>query len=172
MAAGMARGGYLGSITISSTMDFDTTVRLAIQEAFIAGRPTPTVESIASDLHGDVAAVAAAFDRLADGHVIVLAPGTRTILMSAPFAGRATDFAAVLGARTYDANCIWDALGIVAMFAGAGRGTDAVVRTRCADCGDALSVVIGNGSVTGRPPGAVAHFAVPASHWWDDIGFT
>jgi hypothetical protein len=151
---------------------FDTTVRLAIQEAFIAGQPTPTVESIASSLGANVADVGAAFDRLAEGHVIVLVPGTRTIRMSAPFAGGPTDFVVTIGAVSHHANCIWDALGIAAMLAGVGRGADAEVTTHCADCGEALSVGLTEHAVASRPRGAVVHFAVPAARWWADIVFT
>jgi hypothetical protein len=159
-------------VSDAEQVSFDTRVRLAIQETFIAGRPTPTVERIATDLGANVADVGAAFDRLAEGHVIVLVPGTRTIRMSAPFAGAPTDFVVAIGANTHHANCIWDALGIAAMLAGAGRGADAEVRTHCADCGEALSVVVTKDAVASRPQGAVVHFAVPAARWWADIGFT
>lgn len=151
---------------------FDVDVRLAIQHAFVAGRPTPTVASIAAELHASDAQVGAAFDRLAAGHVIVLAPGRRDLLMSAPFAGRTTDFVVTVGARTHAANCVWDALGIPAMLAGAGQPVDAEVRTLCADCRAPLTLAVRGGEVRADPADAVAHFAVPAARWWADIGFT
>lgn len=151
---------------------FDVDVRLAIQHTFIAGRPTPTVASVAAELKASETDVAAAFDRLAAGHVIVLAPGTHDLLMSAPFAGRPTDFAVTTGERTYAANCIWDALGVAVMLAGAGRRLDADVRTTCADCGASLGLAVRDGTVRADPASAVAHFAVPAARWWADIGFT
>lgn len=153
-------------------MSFDADVRLAIQHAFIAGRPTPTVTSVATELGAPVADVVAAFDRLAAGHVIVLARGTRDLVMSAPFAARATDFVVTAGERTYSANCIWDALGVVAMLAGAGQPLDADVRTTCADCAAPLTLTVRDGAVRADPTTAVAHFAVPAARWWADIGFT
>jgi hypothetical protein len=153
-------------------VDFDVAVRLAIQHAFIAGRPTPTVASVAAELHAPEADVAAAFDQLAAGHVLVLVPGSRELMMSAPFAGRPTDFVVSIEGREYHANCVWDALGIVAMLRGAGRRVDAEVRTTCADCGVALGVSVRGGTVHADPVGAVAHFAVPAARWWADIGFT
>jgi hypothetical protein len=151
---------------------FDVEVRLAIQRAFIAGRPTPTVASVASALDAPEGDVAAAFDRLAVGHVIVLFPGTRDLRMSAPFAGRPTDFVVTAGERSYHANCVWDALGVVAMLGGDGRRVDADVRTTCADCGAALALAVRDGAVQADPAGAIAHFAVPAARWWTDIGFT
>ena len=152
--------------------DLPGTVRLAIQRAFVAGYPTPTVASVAADLTASHIDVAAAFEQLAAGHVIVLAPGTHDIRMSAPFAGSPTDFAVTIDGRTYYANCIWDALGVVAMLADAGKRPDAEVRTDCADCGAALSLDVRDFAVRAEPASAVAHFAVPAARWWTDIAFT
>jgi hypothetical protein len=157
---------------VSAAARFDVDVRLAIQHAFIAGRPTPTVTSVAAEVGAPAADVAAAFDRLAAGHVIVLVPGTRDLVMSAPFAGRPTDFVVTVGGRTYYANCVWDAVGVAAMLAGAGQRIDADVRTTCADCGAALALAVRGDDVRADPADAVAHFAVPAARWWADIGFT
>lgn len=151
---------------------FDTTVRLAIQRAFIEGRSTPTVTSVAGEVSASIAEVRDAFERLATGHVIVLATGTHEIVMSAPFAGGHTDFSVTIGPQTYQANCIWDALGVSAMLAATGRHADAEIRTLCADCAAPLAIAVRDGAVYADPGGAVAHFAVPAARWWADIGFT
>ena len=151
---------------------FDVQVRLAIQHAFLDGRPTPTVESVAADIGAEPALVGGAFDRLADARMIVLGRGTRELMMSAPFSGRPTPFLTTVGDRTYHANCIWDALGVSAMLAGAGRPADARVRTTCADCGAELWIEVRDGQVRTDAAGVVAHFAVPAARWWADIGFT
>lgn len=157
----------------TSESQFDASVRLAILGAFIGGGPAPTIASVADALGARRAETAAAFERLAAGHVIVLAPGTREIVMSAPFAGGPTDFVVRVGARSYDANCVWDALGIPAMLGGpAGQAVDADVATRCADCGAALALRVRSGIVEADPPDAVVHFAVPAARWWADIVFT
>ena len=157
---------------LGSVDAFDSTVRLAIQRAFLDGRPRPTVTSIAMDVGADPASVAASFDRLGAGRVLVLAPGTHEILMSAPFSGRPTPFSVTIADRTYHANCIWDALGVSAMLAGAGRPADALVRTTCADCGATLEIEVRDGVASTDAGGVVAHFAVPAARWWADIGFT
>ena len=151
---------------------FDTTVRLAIQRAFLDGRPTPAVASIAADLRASPAEVERAFERLAEGRVIVLAPRTHEILMSAPFAGRPSGFSVAVGEHVHYANCIWDALGIPAMLSRDGRYPNADIRSTCADCGLDLSIALRAGAVSADPAGAVAHFAVPAARWWADIAFT
>jgi Alkylmercury lyase len=155
------------------TSDFDTRVRLAILRGFVDGGPTPTVASVAAVLGAGRDEAAAAFDRLAAGRAIVLARGTREIVMSAPFAGQPTGFVVRVGAQSYDVNCIWDALGVPAMLAGAsGAPVDADVSTMCADCGAALALRVRGGEVAAEPPSAVVHFAVPAARWWADIVFT
>ena len=156
---------------MTSPADLDGAVRLAILEGFLAGR-RPTVASVSTAVGADAGAVGGAFDRLAAGRAIVLAPGSHDILMAAPFAGTRTEFRVRVGDRSYYANCVWDALGIPALLAGAGRFADADVETRCADCAAPLSLSVREGAVTADPPDAVAHFAVPASRWWADIVFT
>ena len=55
------------------------------------------------------------------------------------------------------------------------------MHTICADCGEAITLVVEASAdqpvraigAGGAPLGdVVLHFAVPASRWWDDIGFT
>jgi hypothetical protein len=144
---------------------FDATLRLRILHGFLAG-DTPTVSTMATALRTSVGEVAAAFDRLAAGRAIVLAPGTHDILMAAPFAGRSTDFRVQMGPRQYYANCIWDALGIPAMLGGA----EAEIETTCGDCGAPLRLTAHHRGVRGDA--AIVHFAVPAARWWADIVFT
>lgn len=153
------------------TTDFDTTVRLAILDGFLAGG-LPTVASIARELGVQEDRVGETFDRLAAGRAIVLQPGTRELLMVAPFAGARTAFVVREGDRSHYANCIWDALGISAMLSGAGRASTVGIDTRCADCAAPLRLNVEDGRVTADPPEAVVHFAVPAARWWADIAFT
>jgi hypothetical protein len=98
--------------------------------------------------------------------VIVLAPGTDEIWMAAPFSALATPFRVHVGERAYWGNCIWDALGIVALLGGTGS-----VRFNCPDCGDPLAIDVRDREpITGDD--LLVHFAVPAARWWEDIGFT
>ena len=152
-------------------MDFDTTVRLAIMDSFLA-EVGPSVPIVARMLEAPAADVAAAFDRLAASRAIVLQPGTHDILMSAPFAGVRTEFSVRVRDRWYSANCIWDALGIPAMLAGAGRPANARIETRCPDCSMSLGLDLRDGELTAEPPDPVVHFAVPAARWWADVVFT
>ena len=152
-------------MTPSVSEKFDAILRLRILHGFL-DEERPTVESMAEALRAPVDDVAAGFDRLANGRAIVLAPGTRDILMAAPFAGRPTDFRVSIEGRKYDANCIWDAMGISAMLG----GVNAEIETRCSDCDEPLHLTIRDRAIVGEP--AVVHFAVPAARWWADIAFT
>ena len=92
---------------------------------------------------------------LADQHVVVLDDAAR-IVMAHPFASPARDEAlrtrVTAGGRTWFGNCAWDGLGIVAALGLEGASVE-------------------SGGVCAEEA-ALFHVAVPARHWWDDIGFT
>jgi hypothetical protein len=143
----------------------DRDVRLHIYDRFAEeGRP-PTYGQTADALGRDRTDVAHAFRRLAEGHVIVLEPGTLDVWMANPFSARPTSFRVQAGGRLWWGNCAWDGPGILAML-----GLDGTVRTSCPDCDEPLELRIEDGEL--QPIEAVAHFAVPARRWWEDIGFT
>ena len=148
----------------ASTLDRD--VRLAVYRTFVEeGRP-PTASEVAVSLGVETLEVEASIRRLADGHVLVLAPGTPYVWMANPFSAIPTPFEVEIGDRRYFGNCIWDALGIPACL-----HADARIRTSCPDCSEPLAIEV-RGADLDAPAGAVIHFAVPAAHWWDDIGST
>ncbi|HEX5938217.1 MAG TPA: organomercurial lyase [Actinomycetota bacterium] len=145
---------------------FDRQVRLSIYRAIVEdGRP-PTAPELAGTLDVPAAGVEDAFRRLADGRAIVLAPGTPYVWMANPFSAIPTPFEVRVGDRGYFGNCIWDALGIPACL-----HEDAQIRTFCPDCSEPISLEV-RGDMLAAPAGATIHFAVPAAHWWEDIGAT
>jgi len=147
----------------ADTLDRD--VRLFVYERFLAvGRP-PTVAEVARGLSLEPDEAEASFERLGEGHVLVFTPGTLDIWMANPLSAVPTPFRVETPSGDYWGNCIWDAFGIVAMLGG-----DGVVRTSCADCGDVMTLPVRRSEL--QPAEGVAHFAVPARSWWDDIGHT
>ena len=60
---------------------------------------------------------------------------------------------------------VWDAYGIAAALR-----SDAISQTSDGYTGEPLTLEIKNGQPVLKP--YVAHFAVPAAHWWDDLVFT
>jgi hypothetical protein len=148
-----------------STDALDRDVRLFVYERFLAdGRP-PTAGEVAAGLALAEGEVEASFARLEAGHVLVFAPGTHSIWMANPLSAFPTPFRVETPRGDYWGNCIWDAFGVVAMLGG-----DGVVRTSCADCGDAMTLTVARDDL--QPAEGVAHFAVPARNWWDNIGYT
>jgi hypothetical protein len=145
---------------------FDRAARLAVYRHTIAEGTPPTATEIAREVGAAKADVETSLRRLADGHVLVLAPGTTSIWMAAPFSAIPTPFQVTVGERRYFANCIWDALGIPACL-----HSDARIDTSCPDCATPLRLEVRDG-VLEEPDEAVIHFAVPAARWWDDIGST
>ena len=143
----------------------DGDVRVHLMERFLAeGRP-PSVAESAAGLDASEQDVAAAYRSLQEQRVIVLAPGTLDVWMAAPLSAVPTPFPVETERGTYFGNCIWDALGIPAML-----GCEATIAASCADCGDPLPIRVRNGEL--REGDGVAHFAVPAARWWDNIGHT
>lgn len=146
-------------------MDIDRDVRVAVYRFFVErGRP-PVPGELAAEFGLQQRAVEDSYRRLADAHVLVLAPGSPYIWMANPLSAVPTAFPVEVGDRTFYGNCIWDALGIVAMLGGTGT-----TRTHCPDCGEALSIAIEQGRPSRRE--GVVHYGVPARRWWDQIGFT
>lgn len=125
---------------------------MPVDLAVAAGVPLDEVETA---LHG-----------LASDDVIALIPGTSFVWLAHPFSAAAGPFRAIAGERSWDAICIWDALGILALVESDGR-----VDTRCPDCGDTLTVEVADGEVV-APGGYVAHYGVPARRWYADVGYT
>jgi hypothetical protein len=146
-------------------MTFDRDVRLFVYRRFVDEALPPDTEEVAAALSVPVEEVEASFARLEAGHVLVFAPGTRSIWMANPLSAFPTPFRVETPRGAYWANCIWDAFGVVAMLGG-----DGAVLTACADCGERMELRVEDGVL--EPAEGVAHFAVPARHWWDNIGYT
>ena len=118
--------------------------------ALLAGVPREIVDRALGDL--------------AATHQIVLQPGSGEVLMANPFSAVPTPFVVTIGARSWYANCIWDAMGVATMI-----GADAMLNASCGCCGSAMPLQIPHECADEDE--RVAHFAIPAVHWWDDIVF-
>lgn len=149
----------------TDTESFDRHVRTYVYDVVFTQGAIPSVAAIADGLSCPPDDVAAALRRLAQGHVVVLQQGSDEILMANPFSAVPTPFQVEVGGRSYWGNCVWDALGILAMLKRDGR-----VLAGCGDCNAAMTLTVRDGAVVDSA--GVAHFAVPAKHWWDNIVFT
>lgn len=144
--------------------DLDNDVRLAIYDFFTSTGRSPVAAEIASKIGSQPGEVEAAYRRLADARALVLAPGTPYIWMANPFSALPTPFTVHARGRDWWGNCIWDALGILAML-----DEDGFVKTHCPDCGDHIELHVRKRELASSE--GLVHFSVPAAHWWDDIGF-
>jgi hypothetical protein len=144
---------------------FAREVRLHVfREAAATARVLQPPE-IAAALGRPQSEVEAALKQLAAEKVLILAPNDGRIWAANPFCAVPSAFRVDALEKIYRAICIWDALGIAAAL-----GADAVVRAACGDCSEPMSLEIREGKLH-RSEGII-HFAVPAHHWWDNIGFT
>ncbi|KAA3646207.1 MAG: hypothetical protein DWQ07_08260 [Chloroflexi bacterium] len=144
--------------------DFNQQLRMHVYEHFVETSRAPSIAQCAEALQITADEVRRDFRQLADLSMLVLQADDE-ILMAEPFSAVPTAFNVDVNVQRYWANCMWDALGVAAAL-----NKDAVVTTCCADCGDALEVVIENSAITSGA--GLVHFAVPASEWWRDVVFT
>lgn len=143
---------------------FDKIVRrLVYDHAMKQGAP-PTIMQTVAALSSDENSMRLAFQRLADAHMLVLQRDNGEILMANPFSAMPTPFLVIAGGRDYYGNCIWDAMGILAMLKSDGR-----IETSCGCCRTAMQLEIKNSTLLEAE--GIVHFAVPAAHWWGDVVF-
>ena len=141
-------------------------VRVHVYRSFVErGRPPMPLET-ATALGLDLAAVETALRKLHDDDVIVLMPGTHFVWLAHPFSALAAPFEVRSNGARWDAICIWDGLGVLALLE-----RDGSVTTSCPDCGERLEVVVTGGRVDSGT-GGVVHFGVPAARWYEDVAHT
>lgn len=144
---------------------FDARVRAAVYDHVMQAGSIPDIAQTAIAVAAPPEAILASFQRLAAARILVLQQGSGEILMANPFSAVPTPFLVQVGSRTFYGNCIWDALGIPAML-----HHDAVIQASCPDCGMAMSLHIVGGTLEAGE--GLAHFAIPAAQWWNDMVFT
>ncbi|HEV2754616.1 MAG TPA: organomercurial lyase [Actinomycetota bacterium] len=141
-------------------------VRVAIYRSFVDRGRAPLPHEIAASLGIGVREVESSLEELASDDVLVLLPGTHLVWLAHPFSAATSPFRVTSGDRTWDAICIWDALGILAV-----AGVDGDVTTACPDCGSPLEVLVRGGEVE-APAEYLVHYGVPAARWYEDVGYT
>ena len=150
---------------MTSTEQLDRDVRLFVYGHFVDEGAPPSVGEAAAALATSQETVEAAFRRLEAARVLVFAPGTLNIWMANPLCAHPTPFWVETARGAWWGTCVWDALGIPAML-----GIDGVIASFCADCSEPLTLRVEGGEL--RSDEGVAHFAVPARQWWENIAYT
>lgn len=146
--------------------DLDTRVKLAIYEITAETGCVPNSSEVSRKIGIDEEQVLGAFARLHAKRLLLPEPGDPTrIRMAPPFSGVPTKFPVEANGKKYYANCVWDAFGIAAAL-----HCDAISPASDGQTGEPLTLEVKNGAPVLKP--YVAHFAVPAAHWWDDLVFT
>ena len=143
----------------------DTKVKLALYRIVADTGAVPNSTEVAQETGFSESDVRAAFAHLHSKRLLVPEPGAPSrIRMAPPFSGIPTSFPVDVNGKRYYANCVWDAYGIAAAL-----HSDAITASD-GHTGEPLTLEVKNGQPVLKP--FVAHFAVPAAHWWDDIVFT
>lgn len=139
----------------------ERTVRAAVYQWIIDEVRGPSVDDLAKAIGYTPEVIREALQSLEDAHLLAMTPARDSVMMAHPFSGIETGFEAVVGNRTWNANCAWDSLAILALM-GDGKAL--------ADPLDPELVwSVSDGVVE---PDGLIHLRVPAKSFWDDIGFT
>jgi len=147
---------------VAALTDNDLLIRRLVYDRLLSGGGTPSKASLASAADLTLVETSASLQRLADAHMLVLQRDGE-ILMANPFSAVPTPFVVSIGANSWHGNCIWDAMGIAAM-----AHREAVVEASCGCCGSAMTLRVPGDCTSDE---RLAHFAIPAARWWDDIVF-
>jgi hypothetical protein len=143
--------------------ELETKVKLALYRTIADTGAVPNSAQLAEATGLSEADVRAAFTRLHAKRLLVPEPSDSSrIRMAPPFSGIPTAFPVDAMSKRYYANCVWDAYGIAAAL-----HADAVIPARDAHSGEPLTLEVKGERPIPQP--YVAHFAVPAARWWDDI---
>jgi hypothetical protein len=146
--------------------ELETKVKLTIYGITAETGRVPNSLEVARKIDIDEADVLGAFAGLHAKRLLIPEPGDPSrIRMAPPFSGIATAFPVEANGKRYYANCVWDAYGIAAAL-----HADAIIPAADGHTGEPLTLEVKSGQPVLHS--YVAHFAVPAAQWWDDIVFT
>jgi hypothetical protein len=143
----------------------DATLWRFTYDAVVRNGRGPLLREVAEALATSEAEVRAGYQRLGEGHAILLDASGEGLWRIAPFSAVPTDFAVEAGGRNYFANCAWDALGICAAL-----HADGVVHASCGCCRLPIDLTVRGGRLEAAE--GVVHVAVPARDWYQDVVFT
>ena len=144
-------------------MQLDLQTRRAVYDGAIERGKIPSASEVAESLGASEDDVRASLRRLAGAHMLVLQESGE-VLMANPFSAVPTPFVVTARGRSWYANCIWDGMGVAAML-----DSDALIDASCGCCGASMRLEVPAQCLDEDE--RVAHFAIPAKHWWDDIVF-
>ena len=139
-------------------------VRQAIYRTFAEGG-VPRSAALSAQLKIPLEDIKLAYQRLDEAHAIVLDQRTQEVWMALPFSAVPTPHRVTSGERAWYANCAWDAFGIPALIKGEAR-----IESACGDCDAPIVYRVERGRLLDAH--GVAHFAVPAARWWEDVVYT
>lgn len=141
-------------------------VRVEVYRSFMEDGRAPQTKEISVRLQLSVEEAAKALRELSDQDVIAFLPGTEDLWLAHPFCATRAPFNVSVENRRWDAICVWDALGILALVQ-----ADGEISTFCPDCGKPLHLRVSGGAVE-APARALVHYGVPARRWYEDVGYT
>ena len=140
-------------------------LRIFVYDEILARGVPPSAASIAAHFESSPAEARRSLANLNIGKTVLVDPASGEIWMAGPFSAVPTPYRVVGQGREWWANCAWDMFGVAAI-----ANERVTVHTRCTDCGHPMTIIC-DPDVAPHDEGVV-HFLLPASRWYEDIGFT
>lgn len=131
----------------------------------LQGHP-PDLATMAAQLCRGEDEIRTLLAELHDGHAIVLSASRDSIEVAHPFSRIPTPFWVENRHGGWWGNCAWDSLAI----AGLTPDDETTITTRSGASGETIALTVQGERVSDES--LVAHFAVPAARWWEDVRFT
>ena len=152
-------------MNMNTSESFDAKLRFYTYQHFVQHARAPKVSEAAQALGVAEFEARAGYQRLTEGHAIMLTEPNGELWRVAPFSAIPTAFPVCSGASSWFANCAWDALGIPAAL-----HQDAVSNAACGCCNREMPLEIKGGRIL-QTEGLI-HISVPARSWYEDVVFT
>jgi hypothetical protein len=140
-------------------------LRVFVYDEIVGSGTPPSAAAIAARFERSDAEARESLAKLNIGKTILPDPKTGEIWMAGPFSAVETPYRVVGERRAWWANCAWDMFGVAVI-----ANERVTVQTRCTDCGEPMSIA-GDPAIRPSDDGVV-HFLLPASRWYENIGFT
>ncbi len=143
-------------------------LRKYIFDSFLETARAPAVEEIMQRFRVERDGAIERLLELQAAHHLLLVPGTHRILMANPFSNLPTPFRVSAGAKTYFANCAWDAIAIHVML-----DREVRISSYCHHCGAPIELGLAEGKrVAGEGKDLLVFLGTPVSKWYDNLVVT
>ncbi|MEO6576598.1 MAG: organomercurial lyase [Polyangiaceae bacterium] len=140
----------------------DSLVHHAVLEHIVRAGHAPTLDELARALSASREDIERSLQRLAEGHGLVIRPGSSEVVVAHPFAVRPTATWVDAGTHGWWAPCLWCAFGIATLVA-----CEVSIHARLAGEREPMTLHVFPNEIVNSD--LLVHFSLPPRSAWDDV---